>query len=131
MIFSLRMKTVITRLSVLLLLPLLFMQTGCETESAAVNNVRISPESINISKGESIEFTAVGGYVYTWSLEDNDASWGRISTRDGETTVYTSLKDATTNTVVRVLTVSSVIEGSGTASNDTAAVQTGEAYISH
>lgn len=125
------MKTLITRLSTAAFLVALLMQISCENESAAVNNVRITPSSITLSKGQSVELTATGGYIYTWELEDDDTSWGRLSTRNGDKTVYTSLQNATTNTTVRIVRVSSVIEGAGTDTNASTYAQSADAFISH
>ena len=65
----------------------LLLSGGCEVDSAS-NRVRISPESSTIRKGEVGMFTAEGGYVYTWSLENEQ--WGRLSARHGNPVFYTS-----------------------------------------
>ncbi|MCK5850022.1 MAG: hypothetical protein KAH23_03835 [Kiritimatiellae bacterium] len=106
--------------------------TGCETESAD-SKITITPESATIQKGESIEFTASGGVKYTWSLEDDNqgtATYGHLSTRTGNKTVYTSIVNPDSDTVVRILTVKSTIEGMGE-TNSTSQGRTGQAYITH
>jgi hypothetical protein len=114
---------------------LLLMFTGCDTESADENNVTISPKNVTLAEGESMSFTAAGGFDYEWTLEDNE--WGTLSTLKGPTTVYTSLKNSTSNSAatVKTLVVSSVIYGSGSDSNSTDEVysetHSAEAYISH
>lgn len=65
----------------------LVLSGGCEVDSATMR-VRISPESSTIRKGEVGEFTADGGYFYSWSLENEQ--WGRLSARHGNPVFYTS-----------------------------------------
>ncbi|MCX7591188.1 MAG: hypothetical protein N2255_06115, partial [Kiritimatiellae bacterium] len=82
---------------------------GCETESAS-SPIRITPDSVTIRKGESVEFTATGGFIYEWHLQDDKdpaKNWGVLSTRTGSRTVYTSLRDSVGTPVVRTLTVTS------------------------
>ena len=64
----------------------LLLAGGCEVESAS-NRIRISPESVTLRKDEVCMFTAEGGYVYTWSLENEQ--WGTLSSRHGNPVYYT------------------------------------------
>jgi len=64
---------------------------GCDTEPVS-DTIYITPDSVAITKGQSIEFTVTGGYDYEWSLSDD--SLGQLSTRRGGRTVYTSLYEA-------------------------------------
>lgn len=115
---------------------LLFI-TGCDTESASTNNVSISPSSASMQEGESVTFTASGGYTYSWSLSEPE--WGVLSTTDGNTTTYTSIYSPETNaTAYQVLTLTSTIEGSSTTSDSSTSTNstssygmTAEVYIEH
>jgi len=106
--------------------------SGCETESVANNDLRISPSSVGLYKDQYADFTASGGYEYTWSLEN--PTWGVLSSLTGPTTRYTDRYDPGSNgnaSVVQVLTVTSVIQ-SGSSSNGTAVgLSTGTAQIEH
>lgn len=122
------------RKSLFFLIPLmgavLAVTVGCETESATKNSVSISPATTTMTYGESVEFTASGGYEYAWSLETS--SYGTLSTRSGNTTVYTSLYNPGTNSsstsaVTQVLTVTSTI--SGHSDTNASYAMTAEAYI--
>jgi hypothetical protein len=93
----------------------LFLGTGCDTDSAS-SAVEVSPSSVVLSQGESANFTASGGYEYTWSLDPNDGS-GRLNTSKGPTVTYTCLTTST-NSSKRVV-VKSTIEGSSTGSSIT------------
>jgi hypothetical protein len=116
---------------------------ACEVDSAS-GEVVISPSSAVLKKGESIQFTASGGYEYRWSLKNEE--WGMLSSRRGPLTVYTSLYDPRDCTgckpeqgAVQILYAESYIPASltaggkaGGASNATMDVlMTGEAYITH
>ena len=99
---------------------------GCESDSATTR-IAIAPPSATISVGQSITFTASGGYDYAWSL--SDSTLGTLSTTTGDATTYTSIHDpGPSNSVVQVLTVTSSIPGSST-SNSTPNEWTAEAYI--
>lgn len=92
--------------------------TGCETESVGDSAVSISPVSIGLKNGEVADFTASGGYEYSWSLADE--SKGLLSSRTGPTVRYTDRYEPETNsTYVQTLTVTSWIKGSSTGSGDT------------
>jgi hypothetical protein len=101
---------------------------GCETQSAT-SKVTIDPSSATVSAGQSITFTASGGYNYTWSLSDH--TLGTLSTTTGDSTTYTSLYDpGPSNSAVQVLTVASSIAGSSS-TNGAPAEWTAEVYINH
>jgi len=114
--------------------------TACDVESAA-GEVIISPSSVALKKGDSAQFTASGGFEYQWRLEDEQL--GMLSTRRGQSTVYTSLRDprevvsgesANTKPEVQILYADSYIpEGAlDTGTNHTSeTLRTGEAYITH
>ena len=105
---------------------------GCDSDSAT-SKVSISPSSVTVEKGNSIEFTASGGYEYTWSLAEDSAgasAYGILSNRTGQKTTYTSLRNASSDPVVRVLTVTSTIEGSDN-TNSSPDEWTTQAYITH
>ncbi len=82
---------------------------GCEIKSKSDNQsgLNITPNSVEISLGEAIEFIASGGLEYDWSLEDE--SLGSLSTRKGDRTVYTSTLNPGSNRTSQVLTVLSFI----------------------
>ena len=104
--------------------------TGCETKSAS-SSVSITPDSTTIIIGQSITFTASGGYEYSWSLENN--SWGTLSNLKGSSTVYTSRYNPGTNSTpaTQIITVQSSIEGSSGGTNANTYSVTATAIISH
>ena len=109
--------------------PLAFLLTGCEVESAS-RRIEISPNSATLKYGQALTLSALNGYVYTWSLSDNTI--GTLNTRQGQQVTYTSMTDPAT-IVVQVITVSSTFsdtDSSGTGSN-APVVHTAEAYITH
>jgi hypothetical protein len=91
---------------------------GCDTEPSTENNVRIAPARVELRRGESQEFTASGGYDYTWSLEGGGTidEWGWLSEAHGDRTVYTSTKNSDSTQTLRGIMVTSTISGSGTTS---------------
>lgn len=106
--------------------------TGCDTESAAENNVRITPGTATLRINQMQEFTASGGFDYTWSLENED--WGTLSAREGNSTVYQSLHDpgAEAETARQILRVTSTINSQGqNGTNETSYSHTAEAIITH
>lgn len=136
------MKEIINTVNVCLISISLFALGGCDTESVDENNVVITPSTATIDKGEAITFTASGGFEYEWSLGDVEGGdvnqWAKLSTRKGASTVYTSLRDSSSNAVPTVITliVNSYIPGSGASSNSTedvtyAGSHQAEAYITH
>ena len=82
------MKKTTMLVGILSALIVLGLQTSCETTDGSDLQVRISPPGAKISNGESIEFTASGGFDYQWSIESS--SLGFLSTRTGSRTVYTA-----------------------------------------
>jgi len=92
----------------------LIISTGCETETASENDVRISPSSIGLRPNQTAEFTASGGYEYTWSLSND--SIGVLTTRTGPRTVYINRSPVTES-------------GSPSGSNTTAQVDSGETMV--
>ncbi|MFO7871188.1 MAG: hypothetical protein R6V03_07120 [Kiritimatiellia bacterium] len=108
-----------------------FLLCGCESESTD-KRIKIYPDSADISEGESVEFTVTGGYEYTWSLEEDGGGtvWGVLSSRHGDSTVYTSVNTPSSNMVTRVLTVKST-PYQGSESNSAPDSWTAKAYIVH
>ena len=98
-----KLFTTLTLLAMSTLSVILFV--GCETESANAS-IHISPSAATVREGQSITFTAEGGYDHSWSLANNTI--GRLSTSTGNTAVYT----ATSGTnVQQTLTLTSTIDG--------------------
>jgi len=117
---------------------------GCSTEPTSINNVAITPSRVELRRGESQEFVASGGYDYAWSLEGGNAvdEWGWISPTRGPRTVYTATRNGggASNGTIRILTVTSYIEGSGSTDSQTSSnapvttssyAKTAEAFIVH
>jgi len=104
---------------------------GCEVGSAT-ETIFISPSVVTVTKGQSVEFTASGGYEYTWELTGSGTSsnvLGTISSTRGPSTTYTCVSsDAGTET----LTVSSMISGDATSATNSASMQgDAKATITH
>lgn len=93
----------------------LIMAAGCDTDSAS-SAVDVSPSSVVLSLGESADFTASGGYDYTWSLDPDNGS-GKLDTRKGSTVTYTCLNTNGSNPTKVVVT--STIEGTSAKSSTT------------
>jgi len=131
------MKARLTLLLPVFVLSVALALTGCETESASKNSVSISPSSATLENGQSVQFTATGGYEYSWSLETG--TYGTLATRTGTTTVYTSAYEPDTSTNSTSTTVTSVVEEvltvtstiSGLASTNATYEMTATAYIYH
>ena len=106
--------------------------SGCEVDSAT-ETILITPSAVNVSKGQSVQFTASGGYEYTWSLGSSGTAstvMGTLSSTRGPTVTYTSLYTPTTsNAVTETLTVSSIISGDATSTNTSSAMQGSAAAI--
>ena len=62
---------------------------GCETDSSDQVALTITPNHARIKVGESVTFKAGGFQDYTWSL--SNPSIGVLSTKKGDTTVYTAV----------------------------------------
>ena len=125
-----QMQKTITIPGLILIAAVYIVVTGCETEPVGQSDLSVSPNSVGIRKDQSVEFTASGGYEYSWNLKAGKENWGVLSTRTGNKTTYTSRYDPGTNTldVYQVLTVTSIIGGSTNSSSGSA---TAEAYIEH
>lgn len=92
---------------------------GCEVESAADQGggLTITPTSIGLYPDQTADFTASGGYEYTWSLQDG--AGGLLSATSGNTVRYTSRPADSNSTSYDTLTVVSTISSSGSGgSND-------------
>jgi hypothetical protein len=103
----------------------LLMLSGCEVESVTQAEVTISPGNADITKGDSVEFRASGWNEYVWTL-DNE-SIGILSRRTGDTTIYTSIYDPGTSTVMQVVTVSAT----GSTTSSLPSTLTASAIVTH
>ena len=108
--------------------------SGCEEldVSPASSKVKITPDSVALTEGQSQLFTASGGYEYTWSLKNE--GWGMLSTYSGSQTTYTSLYTPGSNSAVQILFVTSSIPNNvgSSSSNANPVVNSGaEAHITH
>ena len=103
------MKLTFSLLVIALTLGAVVLQTGCETQSAEANGLRVEPHAIGLRVNQTQEFTATGGFSYTWTL--SDPSLGVLSRREGPTTIYTSRFNGGSNStaVVQHLTVTSTV----------------------
>ncbi|MBM4143945.1 MAG: hypothetical protein FJ225_10205 [Lentisphaerae bacterium] len=119
--------------------------TACEVDSAS-GEIIISPSSAALKKGESIQFTASGGFQYRWRLKNE--KWGTLSARRGPSTVYTSLFDPrdclgcdaeleepqilyADSYIPDGMTQSGAAGGTNSVSAAGGVLGTGEAYITH
>lgn len=101
-----------------------FFLTGCESDSADTQII-IEPGGASIAAGQSIAFTASGGYDYTWSL--SDGSLGTLNTRTGPSVIYTSSSSGSSGSV-QTLTVVSTIQGASTDSGTSTNIAAGQGY---
>lgn len=103
--------------------------TGCETQSASTT-INITPAAATVRKGESVTFTASGGYDYQWTLADY--TLGRLSNNRGTSVTYTGIYDSGgSNTVQQTLTAQSFIDGyAGASSNSAGSMGSAVARIS-
>ena len=105
---------------------------ACDNESAS-NRITVEPPYVRLHKGESVTFTASGGYDYFWTLSDN--ALGRLNTRNGPRVIYTSFSTASSSGAVQTVSVNATIAGesvggsTGTTAN--AYSQSAEAVITH
>lgn len=107
----------------------LLVGTGCETKSAD-RAMTIEPNSVTISRGQTITFTAANGFEYTWWLRNN--SLGTLSTRTGNTVQYTSRSQPEEgSTLTQVLFVRSTYTPSAGTTRTNALEGVAEAYITH
>jgi len=102
-----------------------FFLTGCESNSADTQ-VTIEPGGASIAAGQSIAFTASGGYDYTWSL--SDGALGTLNTRTGPTVIYTASSSSSASGSVQTLTVVSTIEGASTGPGPSTNIAAGQGY---
>ncbi len=96
----------------------LMMWAGCEADSSK-ESVVISPQSVVVRRGQTVQFQASGGYDYKWSLSPDDGS-GALNTFMGDTVIYTCLATNIGSWPKKVM-VTSTIEGSSTGSTNTPA----------
>lgn len=108
------MRAILSIIACVAVLVALALHTGCETQSAEANTVRIEPQAVGLRNGQSQEFRASGGFSYTWSL--SNPSMGVLTTTEGETTVYISRTEPAVNagSSVQTLTVTSTLGQSST-----------------
>ncbi len=85
-----------------------FVVTGCEVGSAN-SAVEITPAHVRLSYGQAQDFTADGGYDYTWSL--SDSSMGTLNPRTGTRVTY--IHYGSTSNSVQTITVLSSVQGAG------------------
>lgn len=98
-------------------LPFAFLAlSGCETESVSSVTLTISPSHAELAPGESVTFTASGGWDYQWVLEDS--AKGYLDKTTGSKVTYTAVE---TNSTPQKLTVTGM-GGSTNAANASAAV---------
>lgn len=98
--------------------------SGCDEVVPAAEGPKISPPTARISKGQSLTFTASDGFEYSWSIANQ--TWGILSSIEGPSTTYTSLRDS--GPEVQTLTLSSRIIG---AQGTNGGLNSTEAYITH
>jgi len=105
---------------------------GCETDAASAP-IEITPSSATINQGQSITFTASGGYEYRWGLDT--AGLGVLSTTRGQQTTYTATVASGEGTnFTQTLTCTSTITGAGgggDSTNTTSYEASAEAIITH
>jgi len=130
------MRWIITITALGSLLTAIALQTGCETQSAEGNSVHIEPQVASLYEGQYQDFTASGGFSYTWSLSDE--SLGYLSSKTGPSVRYFSRVDPADNSgaTVQRLTVTSELgsytdTSGGTNSSSDGLVDTAEAVIEH
>lgn len=79
--------------------------TGCETDPTEQIALSITPNTARLRAGESQEFKAGGFQDYTWSLSKPEL--GVLSTTKGDTTIYTQVSSASSETQVLTVRASS------------------------
>ena len=108
-------------LGIILCLAGALVWTGCDT-AGANDALTISPSSATLSSGQSQEFTVGGGYQYTWSISGtNSSAAGTLSSRTGNTVVYTAPTSDTALSGAVTLHVTSTIEGSASGTSNSPA----------
>ena len=113
--------------------------SGCDAEPSGQIAISVTPNNVSLTKGQSQEFTASGWQDYTWEL--SETSIGVLSTKKGDSTVYTAVAapaGGTNETEVQVLTVSVNVSSAATTTTSTSGVPvtaqsvvTAEALILH
>ncbi|NLB55241.1 MAG: hypothetical protein GX811_05665 [Lentisphaerae bacterium] len=131
-------KLVFTGIGLCLAVTLLCSMPGCEVSSSN-ERLSIKPQSSELLLGQSVTLTVEGGYDLTWSLENE--TWGILSSRQGNSVVYTSrYRPEDETAVTQVVRVTSRIWKAGTensessessTNNVTPYIETAEAYILH
>ena len=104
---------------------------GCETDAAS-SPIEITPSSATISQGQSLTFTASGGYEYRWAL--GTSGLGVLSTTRGQQTTYTATAASGEGTnFTQTLTCTSTITGTGgdSGTNSSSYQASAEAIITH
>lgn len=121
------MRILLPIVGIFALLSAVVLNSGCETQSAEDNTLRVEPQATGIRENQSVNFTASGGFSYTWSLSDE--TLGLLTTRTGPNTTYISryAGDGTTGQTTRVqtLTVTSQVGPSDTTPSSTNSTDTG------
>lgn len=94
--------------------------TGCDINGSdsADSPITVSPSSVTLTKGQSQEFTASGGYEYTWSMSQ---SGGKLNTTKGPSVVFTLLSTNGTMPikVIAKSTISGTSSGTPSTTNST------------
>jgi hypothetical protein len=93
---------------------ILLLNTGCDTDTSS-SDIEISPTTVVVTNGQSVIFTASGGYDYTWSLVPDDGS-GFLDNWEGPSVIYTCLATNVGSTPKKVV-VKSTIAGSASGSS--------------
>ena len=93
--------------------------SGCETDSAGKVDVRVTPATAELSRGQSIELTASGWEDYRWSL--GTPAIGNLSATVGQSVVYTATRSGGSDdsVVEQVVTARAITSAApvGTATN--------------
>ena len=109
---------------------MLIALTGCETESSDQASIQITPNTASMPVGSSLEFVASGWTDYTWSLVGTHANAGVISTKKGDSTVYTAVFELPTNQVQTLRVTVPVLSNDDGNTNNTDYIYS-EVFITH
>jgi hypothetical protein len=121
-----RLSVLVATAVLLIMISLAGLMTGCEADSAT-ESLTIQPSSAVMDFGSSRTFTVSGGYDIRWSLSSEGV--GSLSSRTGNSTVYTAPAAAFSN-ATQVIHVESTIQGTGgSTSNSTSYRVSGDAYV--
>jgi hypothetical protein len=99
---------------------------GCEAEPTTQAAITITPSTVKVVMGQSVQFTATGWRDYTWSL--SNPALGTLSSIRGDSTIYTS---RSTNSATQYIRAQSPLGSSSTNGNASMTYLTGEAEIVH